>query len=65
MDIARSVILEDSEVGVTGALASGATVIGLAAGRHCLDGHEATLRGLGVEHVANSFDDVRRLVGLD
>lgn len=65
VDIARSVILEDSEVGVTGALASGATVIGLAAGRHCLDGHEATLRGLGVEHVANSFDDVRRLVGLD
>ena len=64
VDIARSVILEDSEVGVTGALASGATVIGLAAGRHCLDGHEATLRELGVEHVAHSFDEVRRLVGL-
>ena len=65
VDIARSVILEDSEVGVTGALASGATVIGLAAGRHCLDGHETTLRELGVEHVAHSFDEVRRLVGLD
>jgi HAD superfamily hydrolase (TIGR01509 family) len=65
VDIARSVILEDSEVGVTGALASGATVIGLAAGRHCLDGHEATLRGLGVEHVAHSFEEVRRLMGLD
>ena len=65
VDISRSVILEDSEVGVTGALASGATVIGLAAGRHCLDGHEATLRELGVEYVAHSFDEVRRLVGLD
>ena len=55
VDIARVVILEDSAVGVTGALASGATVIGLAAGQHCLDGHEATLRGLGVEHVAQQL----------
>lgn len=65
VDIERCVILEDSEVGVTGALASGATVIGLAAGRHCLDGHEEMLRSLGVEHVAHSFDEVRRLVGLE
>jgi HAD superfamily hydrolase (TIGR01509 family) len=64
-DIRRSVILEDSEVGVTGALASGARVIGLAAGSHCLDGHAEVLRGLGVRHVANSFDEVRRLLGLD
>src|SRR5690242_12935434 len=39
VDIARTAILEDSKVGATGALASGATVIGLAAGRHCFDGH--------------------------
>lgn len=64
VDIGRSVILEDSEVGVKGALASGATVIGLAAGRHCLDGHEEMLRSLGVEHVAHDFDEVRRLTGL-
>lgn len=63
-DIRRSVIIEDSEVGVTGALASGATVIGLAAGAHCLDGHADLLRGLGVEHVAHTFDEVRRLLGL-
>jgi HAD superfamily hydrolase (TIGR01509 family) len=62
--VAECVILEDSEIGATGALASGATVIGLAAGRHCLDGHADRLRALGVEHVANSFDEVRRLVGL-
>jgi HAD superfamily hydrolase (TIGR01509 family) len=63
--IERCVILEDSEVGVTGALASGATVIGLAAGTHCLDGHAERLRELGVEHVAGSFDEVRRLLALD
>jgi HAD superfamily hydrolase (TIGR01509 family) len=65
VDIARSVILEDSAIGVTGALASGATVIGLAAGQHCLDGHDSTLRALGVAHVAHDFRDVRRLIGLD
>lgn len=65
VDIARSAIIEDSEVGVTGALASGATVIGLAAGTHCLDGHADMLRALGVRHVAANFDEVRSLVGLD
>jgi HAD superfamily hydrolase (TIGR01509 family) len=62
--IGDCVILEDSEVGATGALASGARVIGLAAGRHCVDGHADALRALGVEEVANSFDEVRRLLGL-
>lgn len=65
VDIARSVILEDSDVGVRGALASGATVIGLAAGKHILDDHADRLRDLGVEHIAGSFDEVGRLLGLD
>lgn len=64
IDIHRSVIIEDSEVGVTGALASGATVIGLAAGKHCLDGHAEMLRTLGVEHLARDFVEVARLLGL-
>lgn len=64
VDIARSVIIEDSEVGVTGALASGATVIGLAAGTHCLDGHADLLQSLGVRHVASSFDKVPALLEL-
>jgi beta-phosphoglucomutase-like phosphatase (HAD superfamily) len=59
------VIIEDSKVGATGALASGATVIGLAAGRHCFDGHADMLRSVGVEHIAHDFDQVARLVGLD
>ncbi|HZC37524.1 MAG TPA: HAD family phosphatase [Sphingomicrobium sp.] len=62
--IGGCVILEDSEIGATGALASGARVIGLAAGQHCLDGHADALRALGVEEVANSFDEVRDLLGL-
>ena len=64
IDIVRAVVLEDSRVGATGALASGATVIGLAAGRHCLDSHDEMLRNVGVEHVAHSFDEVRHLLGL-
>lgn len=65
VDIERCVIIEDSEVGATGALASGATVIGLAAGSHCLDGHGDMLRALGIEHVAHSFEEVKRLLRLD
>lgn len=62
--IADCAILEDSVVGATGAVASGARVIGLAAASHCLDGHDALLRNVGVAEVAYSFDDVRRLLDL-
>ena len=65
VDIARTVVIEDSNVGATGALASGATVIGLAAGKHCLDGHGPMLHKTGVEYVARSFDEVAKLLGLD
>jgi HAD superfamily hydrolase (TIGR01509 family) len=63
--IGKCVIIEDSRVGAVGALASGATVIGLAAGSHCLDGHAEMLRAFGVGNVADSFDEVRRLLALD
>jgi HAD superfamily hydrolase (TIGR01509 family) len=62
--IDEAVVIEDSEVGATGAVASGARVIGLAAGSHCLDGHEDSLRALGVAEVAHSFDEVRQLLRL-
>ena len=64
VDISRAAILEDSKIGAIGALASGATVIGLAAGGHCLDGHADMLRGVGVQEIAHSFDEVAELVGL-
>lgn len=62
VEIERAVILEDSRVGAIGALASGARVIGLAAGSHCLDDHGTMLRGLGVREIAHSFDEVARLL---
>jgi len=56
--IARLLIIEDSPVGVQGALASGATVLGLVAGSHCGPDHEARLRALGVTHIAHTFEEV-------
>ena len=62
--IERIAIIEDSPVGVQGALASGATVIGLVAGSHCLPDHEERLRALGVERIARDFDEVAELLAL-
>jgi beta-phosphoglucomutase-like phosphatase (HAD superfamily) len=63
VDIRNAVIIEDSKVGAKGALASGARVIGLAAGRHCFDGHEAMLRSVGVDEVATSFEQLKQFLG--
>ncbi|CAM3073933.1 6-phosphogluconate phosphatase [Sphingomonas antarctica] len=60
--IADCVIVEDSVVGVIGALASGARVLGFAAGRHCRHGHADRLRERGVSDVAHSFADVAALI---
>jgi HAD superfamily hydrolase (TIGR01509 family) len=62
IDIRRAVILEDSPVGVTGAVASGAHVIGLCAGSHCAPGHADRLRALGVQDIAHDFGEVARLI---
>ena len=62
VDIARSLIVEDSPVGVQGALASGAAVIGLCAGRHCMPGHAERLRALGVARIAHSFEEVAAML---
>ena len=60
--IADCAILEDSPVGATGAVASGAYVIGLCAGTHCAPGHDARLRAIGVHAIAHDFDTVARLL---
>jgi HAD superfamily hydrolase (TIGR01509 family) len=61
--IERCAIIEDSPVGATGAVASGGYVIGLVAGAHCGAGHGERLQALGVAAVADSFDEVARLIG--
>ena len=60
--IGECAILEDSPVGATGAVASGAHVIGLCAGTHCGQGHDARLRAIGVQAIAHDFAEVTRLI---
>jgi HAD superfamily hydrolase (TIGR01509 family) len=55
-------IIEDSPVGATGAVASGAYVIGLCAGTHCSPDHAARLRAIGVDAIAADFAEVARLI---
>ena len=62
VDIARCAIIEDSPVGVTGAVASGGYVVGLTAGTHCGATHGDRLLALGVDAVAGDFDAVARLL---
>lgn len=60
--IENCVILEDSPVGATGAVASGGHVIGLCAGTHCGVGHDARLRDIGVHAIAHDYTELARLL---
>ncbi len=62
VDIRRTLVIEDSPVGVTGAVASGGYVVGLCAGQHCAADHDARLRALGVDAVARSFEEIASLL---
>lgn len=62
--ITDCVIIEDSPIGVRGALASGARVIGFCGGSHCRANHGDLLRAEGACHIARDFAEVRRLLGL-
>lgn len=62
IDITRAVILEDSPVGATAAVASGAHVIGFCGGTHCATDHADRLREIGVAEIATDFAQVSRAV---
>ncbi|MGY4395049.1 HAD superfamily hydrolase (TIGR01509 family) [Sphingomonas sp. UYAg733] len=62
IDIARAAIIEDSPVGATGAVASGAQVIGFVGGSHCAPDHSDRLRGIGVRDIAATFDEIAALL---
>jgi beta-phosphoglucomutase-like phosphatase (HAD superfamily) len=62
IEIRRAVILEDSPVGATAAVASGAHVIGFCGGTHCATDHADRLRAVGVHNIAVNFEEVSQLV---
>ena len=57
----RSIVIEDSVPGVTGARAAGMVVLGFHGGSHCAPGHAEMLRAAGA---ALTFDDMRQLPDL-
>jgi HAD superfamily hydrolase (TIGR01509 family) len=57
----RSLVIEDSIPGITGALAAGMTVLGFHGGSHCRPGYADTLRAAGA---MMTFDDMRELPDL-
>ncbi len=62
IDITRTLIIEDSVVGVTGAVASGAHVVGLTVGQHCGSDHAAILRRAGAPVVVNEFEAINAML---
>ncbi|HJS12727.1 HAD family phosphatase [Sphingopyxis sp.] len=63
VDPATCLAIEDSPTGAQAAVAAGMTVVGFCGAGHIVDraAHGAMLRGVGVHHVALTFDEVAML----
>jgi len=57
-DPARTLVIEDSEAGVTAGVAAGMTVIGLTAGGHIRDGHAERLTARGAHRIVSSYGEL-------
>ncbi|WP_411342345.1 HAD family phosphatase [Sphingopyxis sp. J-6] len=60
VDPASCLAIEDSPTGAMAAIAAGMTVVGFCGAGHIADraAHGEMLRGVGVHHVAHSFDEI-------
>lgn len=60
VDPASCLAIEDSPTGAMAAIAAGMTVVGFCGAGHIVDraAHGEMLRGVGVHHVAHSFDEI-------
>lgn len=55
---AKTIVVEDSPTGVTGAVAAGMTCIGFCGGSHCGYGHADKLRAAGADQVIHHMDEL-------
>ncbi len=58
----RALVIEDSVTGVLSGAAAGMTVVGLLAGGHIRDGHEAKLCDAGAHHVVADYAALGQLI---
>ncbi|MDQ0468788.1 HAD family hydrolase [Labrys wisconsinensis] len=62
---AQTIVVEDSVAGVTAAKAAGMTALGFTGGLHSGPASAERLRAAGADHIAETMDEVRVLLGLD